>query len=49
MYFTTYCIYNMLQYEICSPLCSNKTAQRNSEHCTKLQDEIHNVLRNKVY
>ena len=39
----------MLQYETYSPLHLNKTAQRNLQHCTKLQDEMHNVLHNKIY
>ena len=39
----------MLQYETYSPLHLNKTAQRNSQHCTKLQDEMHNMLHNKIY
>ena len=43
----------MLQYEVYSPLPSNKTAQQNSQHCTKLHNEVHNevynVLHNKVY
>ena len=47
-------IYNMLQYEIYSPLSSNKTAQWNSQHCTKLHNKVHNnvghnALHNKVY
>ena len=28
-------------------LTINKTAQRNSQHCTKLHNEVHNVLHNK--
>ena len=39
----------MLQYEVYSPLPSNKTAQQNSQHCTKLHNEVYNVLHNKVY
>ena len=34
-------IYNMLQYEICSPSPSSKTAQRNSQNCTKLHNKVH--------
>ena len=32
----------MLQYEIYSPAPSNKTAQRNSQHCTELYNEVNN-------
>ena len=39
----------MLQYEIYSPLLSNKTAQRNSQQYTKLYHKVHIVLHNKVY
>ena len=43
----------MLQYEVYSALPSNKTAQENSEHCTKLHNEVPNevysVLHNNVY
>ena len=39
----------MLQHEIYSLLLLNKTAQRNSQHCTKLHDEVHNVLHDKIY
>ena len=39
----------MLQYEIYSPVPSNKAAQRNSQHCTKMHNEVHNfVLHNKI-
>ena len=44
MYFTT-----NLQYFSIYPLPSNKTALRNSQHCTKLQKEIHNLFHNKFY
>ena len=39
----------MLQYEIYSLWFSNKTALGNSQHCTKLRNEVHNVLHNKIY
>ena len=32
-----------------SPLPSNKTAQLNSLHCTKQQNEVLNVLHSKIY
>ena len=35
-------IYNKLQHEIYSPSPSSKTAQRNSQHCTKLHNKVHN-------
>ena len=38
---------NMLHYGIYSPFRSNKTAQRDSQRCTKLHNEVHNVL--KIY
>ena len=38
-------IYNMLQYKIYSPLLSDKAAQRNSQHCKKLQSKMHNAIR----
>ena len=38
----------MLEYEIYSPLPSNKTAQQNSQHCTKFYNKVHNVLYNKI-
>ena len=38
----------MLQHEICSPLPLNKIAQRISQHCTKLHNEVHKVLQNKI-
>ena len=40
---------DLLQYEIYYPLPLNKTAQRNSQHCTKLHNEVQNVLHSKVY
>ena len=39
MYFRIYYI----QYETYSPLPLNKTAQRNSQQCTKLHNEVLNV------
>ena len=39
----------MLQYEIYSPLSSNKTAQRNSQHFTMMHNEVRNMLHNKIY
>ena len=39
----------MLEYEICSPLPSNKIAQLNLQHCTKLHNELQNLLHNKIY
>ena len=39
---------NMLQHEICSPLPLNKIAQRISQHCTKLHNEVHKVLQNEI-
>ena len=39
-------IYNIFQIY---PLPSNKTVLRNSQHCTKLQKEIHNLFHNKFY
>ena len=38
----------MLEYEIYSPLPSNKNARQNSQHCTKFHNEVHNVLHNKI-
>ena len=46
---TSYHIYNMLQCEIYSPLSSNKTAQRNSQHFTMMHNEVRNMLHNKIY
>ena len=42
-------LYDILQYEIYSPLPSNKTAQRNSQHCTKLRSEVHNEVHNVLH
>ena len=39
----------MLQYEIYSSLPSNKTVQKNSQHCTKLHKNVRHVLHNKVF
>ena len=42
----------MLQREIYSVVPSNKTAQQNSQHCTKLHIKVHkeerNVLQNNI-
>ena len=40
---------DILQYKIYSPLPLNKTAQRNSQHCTKLYNKVHNVFHHKIY
>ena len=42
-------MYNMLPHGTCSPLSSNKTAQLNSQHCTKRHCEVHSVLHNIIY
>ena len=39
----------MLQYEIYSPLSSNKTAQRNLQHWTKLYHEMNNEMHNLLH
>ena len=39
---------DILRYEIYSLLPLNKTVQRNSQHCTKLHNELRNVLHNKI-
>ena len=42
-------IYNkLLEYEIYSSLALKETAQQNSQHCTKLQNEVQNVFHNKI-
>lgn len=40
---------DILQYNICSPLHLNKTAQRNLQNCTKPNKKVHNMLHNKIY
>ena len=40
---------DLLQYEIYYPSPLNRTAQQNSQHCTKQHNEVHNVLHNKIY
>ena len=49
MFIITKCTLGFIAYEIYYPLPLNKTAQRNSQHCTKLHNEVHNVLRYKIY
>ena len=51
--FTFQHVYYMLNYALYFPLPSNKTAQANSQDCTKLHNrvnnEMQNVLHNKIY
>ena len=42
-------IYNILQYEIHSPVVSNETQQWNSKHSAKLPKELCNMLHNISY
>ena len=42
-------LYDILPYEIYSPLLLNRTVQQNSQHCTKLHNKVYNVLHNKIY
>ena len=47
MYIITKCTLGYVT--IYFPLSLNKTAQRNSQHCTKLQNEVHNEVHSVVH
>ena len=49
MYIISKCTLGHIKLKICSPLPLNKTAQPNSQYWTKLHNEGHNVLLNKIY
>lgn len=47
MYFTIKLYLEYVKYEIDSPLPSNKTAKRNSQHFTNLYNKVYNIIHNK--
>ena len=47
MYFTIKLYLEYVKYETDSPLPSNKTAKRNSQHFTNLYNKVYNIIHNK--
>ena len=49
MYIILTCTLEYIESEIYSPLLLIKTAQRSSQHCSRLHNQVRNVLHNKTY